>query len=361
MSDAKGKAHVHCVIIGLTRRDDEPREKRLFSYDDIRGDPKESRHAALSPYLFDASGLTTRYTVVRDQRLPPANVAPLRMGSKLVDDGHFIFDDEQKQKFEKREPKSASLFVPLVGSEEFINGKKRWILRLEGVPPEKLRSMPLVTERIMAVRNYRAASRKANTRELADTPTRFEVTTIPTRPYLAIPKVSSERRDYVPIGWLEPPTLPSQLVHVMIDANPWNFALITSRMHMAWLRFIGGRLKSDYQYSIGIVYNPFPWPQLDDAAKAKLGILAQAVLDARAAHEGATLADLYDPDVMPPDLRKAHRNLDEAVDRLYRAAPFASDRERVEHLFGLYEKLTAPMLATTVKPKRGRTSRLRKP
>jgi hypothetical protein len=354
MSDARGKAHVHCVIIGLTRRDDEPKEKRLFSYDDIKGDPKESRHAALSPYLFDASGLSTRYTVVRDQRLPPSNIPPLRMGSKLVDNGHYIFDEEQKAEFEKREPSSASLFVPLVGSDEFINGTKRWILLLQSVPPEKLRTMPLVVERISAVRKYRAGSRKANTRELADTPTHFEVTTIPKSPFLAIPKVSSERRDYVPIGWLEPPILPSQLVQVMIDANLCDFALITSRMHMAWLRNIGGRLESRYQYSIGIVYNPFPWPQLDEPAKQRLERLAQSVLDARAAHAGATLADLYDPDVMPPDLRKAHRALDEAVDWLYRKEPFASDRERVEHLFGLYEKLTTPVLAAAAKPKRGR-------
>ncbi len=138
------------------------------------------------------------------------------------------------------------------------------------------------------------------------------------------------------------------------NATLSDFALITSRMHMSWLRNIGGRLKSDYRYSIGIVYNPFPWPQLDLAAKTKLEKLAKTVLDARAAHEGATLADLYDPDVMPEDLRKAHRALDEAVDRLYRKDPFASDRERVEHLFGLYEKLTAPMLAAAAKPKRGR-------
>ena len=207
MSDARGKAHVHCVILGLTRRNNKPKEKRLFSYDDIKGDPKESRHAALSPYLFDASGLSTRYTVVHEQRLPPSKVPPLRMGSKLVDDGHYIFDEEQKAEFEKREPRSASLFAPLVGSEEFINGTKRWILLLDAVPPEKLRSMPLVMERISAVRNT-DCSRKAKTRELADAPTRFEVTTIPTRPFLAVPKVSSERRDYIPIGWLEPPTLP---------------------------------------------------------------------------------------------------------------------------------------------------------
>lgn len=177
-------------------------------------------------------------------------------------------------------------------------------------------------------------------------PTRFNVEVIPDAPFLAIPKVSSERRAYVPIGWLEPPVIPSDLVFVLNHADLWDFALITSRMHMAWLRFIGGRLKSDYRYSIGMVYNPFPWPAAPDTkTREKIRALAQGVLDARAAHQGATLADLYDPDTMPPDLRKAHRALDEAVDKLYRAQPFASDRERVEHLFALYEKLTAPMLA----------------
>jgi hypothetical protein len=188
---------------------------------------------------------------------------------------------------------------------------------------------------------------------IANYPDRFNVEVIPDRAFLVIPEVSSERRNYVPIGWLEPPTIPSNLVRVLLNATLSDFAVITSRMHMAWLRNIGGRLKNDYRYSSGIVYNPFPWPQLDEAAKTKLEKLAKTVLDARAAHDGATLADLYDPDVMPENLRKAHRALDEAVDRLYRKEPFASDRDRVEHLFGLYEKLTAPMLAAA-KPKRGR-------
>ena len=179
---------------------------------------------------------------------------------------------------------------------------------------------------------------------------------IPKRSFLVIPEVSSERREYVPIGWLEPPTIPSNLVRVIPDADLYDFAILTSRMHMAWLRYVGGRLKSDYRYSIGIVYNNFPWPEADDTAKDKIRILAQAVLDARLAHEGATLADLYDPDVMPPDLRKAHQALDQAVDRLYRREPFPSDRERVEHLFGLYERLTATLFTEAPK-KRGARKR----
>jgi hypothetical protein len=151
----------------------------------------------------------------------------------------------------------------------------------------------------------------------------------------------------VPIGWLTPPTIPSDLVFVLPDATLWDFGIVTSRMHMAWLQHIGGRLKSDFRYSIGIVYNSFSWPLADDEMRERIARLAHAVLDARNAHSGSTLADLYDPDVMPADLRKAHAALDEAVDRLYRKEKFQSDRERVEHLFGLYEKLVGPLTVST--------------
>ena len=189
---------------------------------------------------------------------------------------------------------------------------------------------------------------KAATVKLAARPAQLEGRSIPTAPFLVIPEVSSERRDYVPIGWLEPPTIPSNLVRVIENATLSDFALLTSTMHMAWLRHIGGRLESRYRYSIGLVYNTFPLPP-EGAKLAKLEPLAQAVLDARAAHLGATLADLYDSDLMPLNLRKAHQALDRAVDRLYRPGGFASERERVEHLFGLYEKMTVPL---AVKPKR---------
>jgi len=165
-----------------------------------------------------------------------------------------------------------------------------------------------------------------------------------------IPSVSSERREYVPFGFSEPPTIPSNLVSVLLDATLSDFALLTSAMHMAWLRHIGGRLKSDYRYSIGLVYNTFPLPKGD---LSKLDPLAQAVLDARENHPGATLADLYDPDLMPADLRKAHAALDRAVDRLYRRSGFASDRERVEHLFRLYEAMVKPLLARPGRRRRG--------
>jgi len=195
------------------------------------------------------------------------------------------------------------------------------------------------------VRAFRKKSKRASTKAIADYPERYNVELIPEAPFLCVPEVSSERREYVPIGWLEPPVIPSNKIRALVNADLWQFGILTSRMHMVWTAFVGGRLKSDYQYPVGINYNAFPWPDTEEAARKTVRALAQAVLDARAAHAGQTLADLYDPDVMPADLRRAHRALDLAVDRLYRAAPFTSDRERVEHLFGLYEKLVAPLTA----------------
>ena len=342
-SEARGKAHVHVVIIGLAHRDFESAEKRLFSYPDIKGDPVESQHAALTAYLFDAKGVANRHLVVRDIRQPLCDVTPMRMGSKIVDNGIYLFDPTERERFLEAEPNAKDLFLPVVGSQEYIRGEARWILMPRLASPAELKNLPFVVERIKAVREYRASSRKEATRKLAEFPTEFEVTTIPTGPFLAIPKVSGERRDYIPIGWLEPPTIPSQLLQVVLEADGWVFGMLTSKMHMAWMAHVGGRLKSDYQYSIGIIYNTFPWPDTTPAQRAKVEALAQVVLDARAAHPTSSLADLYDPDCMPANLRKAHHALDLAVDRLYRTAPFATDRDRVEHLFGRYEALVNPL------------------
>jgi hypothetical protein len=358
LSDARGRAHVHCVIVGLTRRDDEVKQKRLFSYDDIAGDPVESVHAALSPYLFDASALGNRHLVVEETSQPLSARKKLISGSQPIDNGNYILDVEQRAEFLALEPNASKFLRPYVGSEEYINGSKRWILSLQNARPDELRILPHVIERMQAVRVFRQQSKRKNTVKIAEEPTRYNVEVIPTAPFLTVPEVSSERREYVPIGWLEPPTIPSNLVRILPGADLVDFGLITSRMHMAWLRNIGGRLKSDYRYSIGIVYNPFPWPEVDGRAREKIRALGEAVLIARTNHPESTLADLYDPNTMPPDLRRAHTALNVAVDRLYRKESFASDRERVEHLFKLYENLTAPMLAAaSAKPKRGRTTK----
>ena len=357
-SDARRMAHVHVVIIGLCRRAQEPPIKRLFSYDDLRGDPTESQHAALTPYLFDAGNVTNRHLVVDETSQPLCNVPKLVIGSKPIDGGNYIFDGDELRRFLEAEPKAEKYLHPFIGSEEFINGGTRWILNLHDALPEELRAMPAVVERIGAVRKMRIESRSKPTQELAESPTRFHVTVIPDRPFLVIPEVSSERRAYVPIGWLEPPVIPSNLVRVLLDADLWHFGILTSAMHMAWLRQIGGRLESRYRYSIGIVYNTFPWPEATDEQRAKIRLLAQAVLNARAEFPNSTLADLYDVDVMPHQLRKAHQELDKAVDKLYRPNPFTGDRDRVEHLFGLYEKLVAPLAATAPKPRRRPSKRI---
>ena len=341
-SDARGKAHVHVVILGLDQREAARSEKRLFSYADVNGDPEESRHAALSPYLFDAGGLSDPHLVVREESKPINGMKRLVSGSQPIDDGEYIFNREERAELLEAEPDAGQFLRPYVGAREYLQGGERWILALQDASPTTLKSLPRVRERMAAVRVFRAQSKRKSTLKIADYPTRYNVEVIPEAPFLAVPKVSSERREYVPVGWLEPPTIPSDLIFILPDASLADFALLTSAMHMAWLRHIGGRLKSDYRYSIGLVYNTFPLLP-DGLDPSKLEPLAQAVLDARAAHADATLADLYDPDLMPPNLRLAHQALDRAVDRLYRRAGFASERERVEHLFMLYERVRAPL------------------
>lgn len=208
----------------------------------------------------------------------------------------------------------------------------------------------MVHDRIQRVREFRVGSRSKPTQELAISPTSFHVTVIPSSEFLVIPEVSSERRDFVPIGWLEPPIVPSNLVRVLPNASLGLFGLLTSSMHMSWLRHVGGRLESRYRYSIGLVYNTFPVPvtKLDDLQL--LEPEAERVLDARDSHLNMTPADLYDPDTMPADLRKAHKALDRAVDRLYRKQKFGSDRERAEYLLGLYEQMIAPPLLPRIRP-----------
>jgi hypothetical protein len=369
-SDARGKAHVHVVIVGLCRCEDAPTDRRLFSYPDLNGDPVESSHSAISPYLFDASRLSDPHLVVREASKSLTGAPRVLIGSKPIDGGYFIMSGAERELFLTEEPTAVELIRPYVGAEEYLNGGDRWILLLDGIPPDRLRAMPRVVEAVQRVRQYRMGElpprgkpdgepKKASdgSRALAATPTRFHVTVVPDGPFLCIPKVSSERREYVPIGWLEPPTIPSDLVFVVEEATLWQFALLTSAMHMSWLRHIGGRLKSDYRYSVGLVYNTFPWPDLDLAKKERLEFLGREILGARIEHPTATLADLYDPDLMPSGLRKAHRKLDRTVDALYLKTPMLGDRGRAEHLIALYEKMTGGLFASPI-PRKRRTSTL---
>ena len=353
-SDARGVAHVHVVIIGLSDRRSTPNTRRLFTYDALDGEPSELPTSAISPYLIDAADLSDPHLVVHRRRKRNDERMPLiRVGTKPVDGGHYLFDEMGRTAFLAAEPEAQPLLRPFLGSTEFINDRKRWILHVSERSPHDLRRLPEVRSRIRAVAEYRVEGGRL-ARSLADRPTEYHVTVIPATEFMAIPETSSARRSYVPIGWLQPPTIPSNALLVAEGADLWQFGIVTSAMHMAWLAHIGGRLKSDYRYSSGLVYNTFPLPDAKDDQLLSLTPHARAVLDARGQYSDSSLADLYDPDLMPPPLRKAHQQLDRAVDRLYRRAVFHSERERVEHLLARYERIVAPLDAARPKPRRRR-------
>lgn len=342
-SEARGKAHVHVVIIGLAHRDHEPADKRLFSYPDIKGDPVESRHTALTAYLFDAKGVANRHLVAVETTRPLSPRPTIVFGNMPNDDGNLILSPAERADLIAAYPKVAPYVRPLFGAKDFIDGNHRYCLWLADADPALLKSVPPIFERLRQNREYRAASTRKTTKQLADYPGLFGEIRHTDQPYVLIPRHSSERRDFVPFGFCPADSIAHDSCLFMPNATLFDFAILTSRAHMAWLAHMGGRLKSDFRYSIGLVYNTFPWPDATPAQRAKLEVLAQAVLDARAAHPTSSLADLYDPDTMPADLRRAHAALDRAVDRLFRPAPFETDRDRVEHLFSRYEALVNPL------------------
>lgn len=342
-SEARGKAHVHVVIIGLTHQDNEPDEKRMFSYPDIKGDPVESLHIALTAYLFDARGVTNRHLVVTETTTPLSTRPAIVFGNMPNDNGNLILSARERSDLLADYPQAGPLIRPLLGAREFIDGNERFCLWLPQADPNLVKSVPPIVERLRLNRIYRAASSRKGTQKLADYPGLFGEIRHTEQPFVLIPRHSSERRLVVPFGFRPASDIAHDSCLFMPNASLFDFAILTSRVHMAWLGHMGGRLKSDYRYSIGLVYNTFPWPEATSAQRAKIETVAQAVLDERAAHPTSSMADLYDPDTMPGNLRKAHTALDVAVDRLYRSAPFASDRDRVEYLFGRYEGLVNPL------------------
>jgi hypothetical protein len=257
------------------------------------------------------------------------------------DGGHLLFSDEEKKEFLKQEPGARKWFRPFLGAEEFINGISRWCLWLPDIPPSDLRSLPEVIRRVELVKRYRLHSKRETTRKLAQTPAVFGEIRQPKGTYILIPSVSSVRRNYIPMGFVSSKTIASNLCLIVPKATLFHFGILTSTMHMNWMRHVCGRLGIGYRYSGKIVYNNFPYPiEVTEAKKNKVMEKAQAVLNVRSTFETSTLADLYDPLSMPPALAKAHRELDIAVDRCYRSKPFKNEQERLEFLFELYEKLT---------------------
>jgi hypothetical protein len=340
ISEAKGKAHVHVVIVGFGLRN--PRVKRIYDYADGSDEATVIEVDNISPYLTPGPD-----TFVTKQRKPLGSVPEMRCGNKPSDGGNLILTDAQKNELLRVEPEAKKFLRRFTGSEEFINGNMRWCLWLEKADPSELRKLPEVMRRVEAVREFRLKSTAKPTRESAKRPTEFFYLNQPTTAYILIPEVSSERRAYIPIGFMPPEIVSANTNFLVSSSDRFLFGVLTSLMHMSWVRTVGGRLKSDYRYSGSMVYNTYPWPATaTDKQRAEVEARAQAVLGARAQFPQATLADLYDPLAMPPSLAQAHAELDRAVDRCYRSKPFASDRERVEHLFALYEQLTAPLAPT---------------
>lgn len=326
-SEAHIKAHVHCVIIGFSNYHSE-QKSRIFDGNNI------FEVTNINPYLIDAGSV-----FICNRSKPLCNTPTMTTGNRPADGGYLIIEEEDYSEFISNEPKSKDFIKRLIGASEFIQGKRRYCLWLKNVSPAIINSLPLIKRRVQACREDRLNSPDEGRRKLADVPHLFRETLNPDS-YIVVPAVSSERRKYVPMGFLSSETIPTNLVLIIPDATLYHFGVIESVIHMSWMRAVCGRLKSDYRYSKDIVYNNFPWPTPTDAQKAKIEKTAQAILDARNIYPDCSLADLYDEVTMPPELRKAHQENDKAVMEAYGFNPRMSEPEIVAELFNMYENLT---------------------
>ncbi|MDE0242531.1 MAG: class I SAM-dependent DNA methyltransferase [bacterium] len=349
-SEARGKAAVHCVIVGLTF--EESRKRWIYEYDDVRGEPHASEVTRINGYLIDGP----QYAVPA-RSTPPRGRLKMHKGSQPTDGArlrkpgggylrfsNLILDADEREQLLADDPNCEQWLKPYVGGEEMISGKWRWCLWLKDANPSELKSSKALGERLERVRRGRLQSPTASVREFASYPSLFTQDRQPDTEYLAIPEVSSETRQYIPIAVLPPTVIASNQLRIIPGASTEYFGILTSAMHMSWMRAVAGRLKNDYRYAPA-VYNAFPWPEMTDAQRNRIEVNARAVLEARDMYPNSPLDVLYDEDAMPPALRTAHRNLDRVVDRLYRRGGFASERERVEHLFMLHDQLEAPLVA----------------
>ena len=344
-NEAKGNAGVYCVIIGFANFDTD--NKTIFEYEDITGEPHILRAKNINPYLVDAKN-----TLIENRTKPICNAPLIGVGNQPIDGGNYLFTKEEMEEFIELEPKSEQYFRPWYGAVEFIQQKPRYCLWLGDCSPSELRAMPHCMERVKNVREFRLASKSEGTRKIAETPTRFHVENMPESSYIIVPSVSSENRKYIPMGFMGSDSMASNLVLIIPEGTLYHFGVLTSAMHMAWTKCVCGRLKSDFRYSAGIVYNNFPWVEnITDKQREKIEQCAEAVLEARKQFPNSSLADLYDPLAMPPALMKAHQALDKAVDAAYRSAPFTSDSQRMEFLFDLYNKYNATLFDSKKKKK----------
>lgn len=330
-SEANLKAHVHCVIIGFSCANN-TKEKIIFD------NGQQLKAGNINAYLIDAAD-----EFIESRNKPICAVPEMTTGNRPADGGSLIIEDDEYNDFIKREPAAKPFIKKLLGSAEFINNKKRWCLWLVNASPAQLRSMPLVMERIRKCKEDRLASPDAGRRKLADKPALFRETNNP-KTYIIVPSVSSEKRRYVPMGFLDDNTIPTNLVLIIPNASLYHFGVLESNVHMAWMRVVCGRLKSDYRYSKDVVYNNFPWPFSlpagEGRGEANIAQTAQAILDVRAKYPDSSLADLYDPATMPYDLLEAHRKNDRAVMQAYGFSTKMTESECVARLFEMYARMT---------------------
>lgn len=327
-SEASIKAHVHCIIVGFSA-EESAKPKVIYDH--------EEKEVAknINGYLIDAENV-----FVENRKRPLCHVPDIKIGSQPIDDGNYLFTKEQVEEYLSKEPQAQEYIYKWYGSKEFIDQKPRYCLFLRNCPPDKLKKMPIALKKVEAVRQFRLSSNRPSTKKAAETPTLFGMTTVPDTDFIIMPKVSSERRRYIPAGFMSPENLCSDLVFVIPDTTLYHFGILTSNVHMAWMRTVAGRLKSDYRYSKEIVYNNFPWPSPSSEQKAKIEQTAQEILDARALYPDSSLADLYDPLTMPPELRKAHDKNNIAVMRAYGFSTKMSEAECVAALMKMYQELT---------------------
>jgi hypothetical protein len=348
-NDAKGNAAVYCVIIGFANFDNS--RKVIYSYEDVKGEAESNYVKSINPYLVESKNV-----FIERRQVPVNNVPEMNFGNMPADGGEFLFNDEEKDNFILIEPESELLFKPFISAFEFINNKKRWCLWLQDIEPGKLKNLKHV---LQLVENVRKIREKSSRPQLASIPHLFAQITQPKGlDFILIPRHSSENRKYIPIGFFDKSNIGADSCLIIPNGTLYHFGIMTTQMHMAWVKTTCGRIKSDFRYSKDVVYNNFPWPENpSDKQKEAIEKAAQKVLDARAAFPNSSLADLYDPLTMPPVLVKAHNELDKAVDLAYRSQPFTSDANRMEFLFELYEKYTGGLFA---EEKKGKSSKGKK-
>jgi hypothetical protein len=343
-NEAKGNAAVHCVIVGFSLN--ERKEKRLFLYENMRGETKEVNVKRINVYLVDAENI-----FIESRKTPICDVPEMYFGNMPNDGGQFLLDEEEKKALIKNDATIKKLIRPFLGAIEFINNIPRYCIWLKEVPPDKYNHSREILRRIAEVKRLRENSPREATRNLAALPMLFGEIRQPNSDYLLIPRVSSERRRYIPIGFLHKNIIVGDSCICVPNATLYHFGILTSAMHNAWMRHVCGRLEIDYRYSISIVYNNFPFPNKPTEKQTKnIENAAQMILDTRAKFPNNSLAELYNPLTMPSELVKAHQKLDKLVEKCY-GKKFDNDAQRVAYLFELYQKLTGELFAKTKKGK----------